>query len=209
MNTADIAEALESCTATRNKFAGVFAANRLPYRIPMRPSVIIANVDEDHLPGSHWVCFFLPKDEEGVEFFCSLGQAPLSPYFLRFISRNGGLLSFNTRIVQSQFSDVCGEFSCIYAFSRSVGVPINCFLREFSMNRKENDRVAVVLFNGCFTCNVHFGRRSLRAVHVQTCSPQCHVGGRRCAAPPPPPRPAQSAQILGKKGRRSSARHQS
>ena len=190
-----------SCIVTRNKFAGVFPANKLPYRI-MRPAMVIANLDEDHRPGSHWVCFFLPKDGEGVEFFCSLGQPPLLSYFNRFIARNGGLLAYNTRTIQSEFFDVCGEFSCIYAYSRSIGIPINCFMRDFAKTKKENDRTAVVMFNDYFTCNTHFRRRSLHTVHVQTCSPRCHVGSSRCTGPPhhQQRRSAHSAKNLLQKG---------
>jgi len=183
MDSDAIHRTLKTSRATKNTFIGVFPANRLPRTIQTRPTVFIANLQEDFLPGNHWVTFFLPEFENGVEFFDSLGQAPTSSYFTRFIARHGGLIEHNSQPIQSSFSDVCGEFSCIYAFYRSAGYSLRNIVNMFGKNKTRNDVHVVQLFNNHFTCNEHFERPSLEAFHSQSCSPQCHIKKNACVAP--------------------------
>lgn len=189
MDSATISHTLQSCSETRRYFKGVYAANQLPHTILERPAVIIANLEEDFLPGSHWVAFYLPEFVQGVEYFDCLGNAPNNHYFARFIARNGGLIEFNDRPIQSIFSDVCGEFCCVYAFSHSRGMPFRRFISIFGRNRIHNDTLVLDLFNRHFTCNAHFARHTLRSYHNQSCSPLCHTMRKTCRAFPPPLHP--------------------
>lgn len=182
MNTLDIERAMRSRTQTGAAFGGVFAANRLPIEIHVRPSFVVVNFDEDNLPGSHWACFFLPAHPRGVEFFCSMGQAPTHPRFAAFAARNGGITLWNAHQLQSEESDVCGEYVCTYALHRSLGQCLPSFTRLFGNNRKVNDKFVLELFNLNFTCTTHFRRGTLRDYHVQSCLPTCHVRGRGCPA---------------------------
>ena len=186
---------MQNCSATRRYFVGVFAADKLPHTVSQRPAFLICNLQEHFLPGSHWVTFFLPIEANGAEYFCSLGEAPTSPYFNRFIARHGGLIESNTRPLQSTKSDVCGEFACAFALNRSVGLSHKNFVKKFGKNRLINDNLVVELFNRTFSCNVHFKRPALRQFHAQSCSPQCHGGalrwrrrgrGRACTSSPDP-----------------------
>jgi len=185
MNSDDIRQTLHSCNATRDSFIGVYPANRLPHTVRTRPALLVANLQEDFLPGSHWVAFYLPEFVNGVEYFDCLGEAPHNSYFNRFIARHGGLIPFNNRPLQSIFSDVCGEFCCIYNYYRSVGLSFRNIVNMFGKNRSSNDLRVIQLFNTQFTCNIHFGRASLRAFHAQSCSPRCHTSGNACVARSP------------------------
>jgi len=178
----DIASVLRAHAATRPYFLGVFAANRLPLSRLPRPSIIIANTDNDSLPGSHWICMFLSRFSRGVDYFDSLGDLPYQPSFLRFIRLNGGLHTYTTRRIQSIYSDVCGEFCCTYALFRSEGYTLSEFLNVFKSASAANDSLIVEHFNASFTCVSHFHRPTLRAIHAQTCAPHCHVMRRACPA---------------------------
>lgn len=183
MDSTDIQATMKDCSATRRYFIGVFAADRLPHYVRQRPALLICNLQEHFLPGNHWVTFFLPLETTGAEYFCSLGEAPTSPYFNRFIARHGGLIKSSTRPLQSTTSDVCGEFACVFALFRSVGLTYQDIVNKFGKNRLFNDNFVLELFNRTFTCEVHFKRPALRQFHAQSCSPQCHADGRqRCAS---------------------------
>lgn len=172
---------------TRKIFLGVYAANRLPFNIRLRPCIVIANTDSDNRRGAHWVCFFIPEHENGIEFFCSLGRDPCeNSFFVRFIARNGGLLRDSKSMIQNRFSDLCGEYCCIFAFNRVLGLSFTQFLHYFNGNTKKNDKKAFTMFNRYFTCNAHFERKSLRHFHSQSCAPPCHANGRRCTPTSPP-----------------------
>lgn len=202
MDTNQIAHVLRSSAETRRMFAGVFAANRLPRRAMRRPAVLVVNNQADFFPGSHWTCFYLPKYETGVEYFDSLGAAPTLHYFLSFINNNGGLLRHNHRALQSPVSDVCGEYCCVFALERAAGTSLHHFLAQFGPLQVGNDRLVLTKFNAFFTCNVHFSRPELRAFHVQTCAPQCHVRAPRCG----PDRSRPRAPRRRKPGGRLAAR---
>lgn len=180
MDSIAIERALCSTPASASTFWGVYAANRLPTVVRTRPATVIVNFDEDYLPGSHWGCFYLPVSPQGVEFFDSLGYSPTLPWFASFAARHGGFISWNDRRCQSEKSDVCGEYVCLFSLHKSLGFCTPSFMRLFGHDSSRNDTLVLDLFNRRFTCVTHFARPSLRAHHVQTCSPACHTRGARC-----------------------------
>jgi hypothetical protein len=195
MDTFAIERVLQSSETTRDRFVGVYPANLLPNNALPRPAILVANVDSDYGPGSHWVCFHLPSYNCGVEFFDSFGVAPCNPNFTRFLSVNGGLIAHNTQCFQSDSSDVCGEFCCTYAYYCSLGLSLSLYSRDFSLRGKNNDFTVVEMFNEMFTCNAHFTRPTLRRIHVQTCSPLCHARGRLCREAQPSTHPTPSKSL--------------
>ena len=75
MNTQQIAKVLQTDRATRFDFQGIFPSDQLPKTIQRYPAAIVANVDPQGEPGSHWCAFYLSKDRKG-EFFDSYGLKP-------------------------------------------------------------------------------------------------------------------------------------
>ena len=108
MNTVQIREALQQDPITSKKFCGVFPSDKLPQTVDRYPCGFVANTDPSMEPGTHWVAFYFPSEQKG-EFFDSYGQPPeqysdsfgdsLEPYEWQF----------NTRRLQSAWSDVCGH----------------------------------------------------------------------------------------------------
>ena len=98
---------------TKTKFLGVFAKDQLPDINSLTfPCCFIANTDPAHLPGTHWVAFFLPSHSEH-EFFDSYGLPPSTYGFTFPIS------SFNHAQYQSIHSRACGEHCIYYLYLRT------------------------------------------------------------------------------------------
>lgn len=93
----------------------VLAANQLP-KLPLRqfPSAFIVNTDISSAEGEHWVAFYFDEHKNG-EFFDSYGQSPQSYNlsFSNFLVQNAQKYCYNDKKLQSNHSDVCGQY-CIY-----------------------------------------------------------------------------------------------
>src|SRR5271163_165042 len=101
MNTTEIDYALHA--RCRGQFVGVFAADRLPRRLPSRrPLLLVCNTDRYDQEGKHWIVIYLAINSRG-EYFDSFGQSP-PPAFVRYM--NGLCTSWimNSRQLQSAAS---------------------------------------------------------------------------------------------------------
>ena len=65
MNTSQIKYALEQDPLTRKIFRGVFPSDKLPQTIEKYPCGSVANTDPSNKPGTHWVAFYFPSEEQG------------------------------------------------------------------------------------------------------------------------------------------------
>lgn len=147
MNTLDIYRSLSSHPLTKIHFSGVFASDRLPRCTLPRPSICIANADVSSLPGSHWLGFFIPDDaEQSVEYFDSYGLRPINKFFVRFLMRHSRLCVYNNRVLQSLNSDTCGKFVCLFLLYRCMGFSIRSFLKLFTKDLIQNERIVRRLF---------------------------------------------------------------
>ena len=98
---------------TKTKFLGVFASDKLPDINSFTfPCSFIANTDPAHLPGTHWVAFYLPSANKS-EFYDSYGF-PSSSYGFTFPTT-----SFNHVQFQSIHSHTCGEHCIFFLYMRT------------------------------------------------------------------------------------------
>ena len=58
-------------------FQGVYPSDKPPTIVSSYPALFIANVDTSDKPGSHWIAFYVTKDQKG-EFFDSYELPPSS-----------------------------------------------------------------------------------------------------------------------------------
>lgn len=147
MNTLQLNSALSDFNQQTKKkhIVGVLAANKLPLSKIRRPSAIIANTDEGHLPGTHWIAFYLP--EQGpVEYFDSYGMQPFSPHHIRFLENNKPWV-FSSKELQDQFSTVCGMYSLMYLCTRMKGHTLKQFLNPFTKNSLVNDDIIALAYS--------------------------------------------------------------
>lgn len=135
-----ISEVIATDRITAGKFTGVFAANELPRKIEKFPCGIIANTDPNFKPGQHWIAFYLTTPNSG-EFFDSYGNPPsfYSRNFETFLQHTVSEWTFNSHVLQSTFTNVCGEYCIFYLMHRSRGVSMNNIVKVFSNNRQLND----------------------------------------------------------------------
>lgn len=138
MNTAQIIHALQQDPITSKKFCGVFPSDKLPQMIDKYPCGFVANTDPSSEPGTHWVAFYFSSEQKG-EFFDSYGQSPhyYKNSFGDFLKSHKW--EFNTRKLQSDWSDVCGLYCIFYLSHRARGHSMNKIVQLFTNDTMLND----------------------------------------------------------------------
>lgn len=105
----------------------------------------------------HWVAFYLPYSAlEPIEFFDSFGQAfnTYSDYFTKFVNRHYKKWIFNNIQLQSNISDVCGQYCCVYALYKSENFGMKKFQKLFDRKKfQQNDCIIIKLFKKYFKSN--------------------------------------------------------
>ncbi len=122
MNTSQINYALEQDLLTRKIFRGVFPSDKLPQTIEKYPCGSVAKTDPSNKPGTHWVAFYFPSEEQG-EFFDSYGQPPNSyrKSFKNVLNKHSYDWKSNTHKLQSKWSNVCGQYCIFYLAHKARG----------------------------------------------------------------------------------------
>ena len=140
MNTSQITRALKQDRFTKRTFRGVFPSDKLPKTLDKFPCAIVANTDPSNEPGTHWVAFYFPSEHKG-EMFDSFGRS-LEYYkdtFRDFLDKHDTEWEFNTRTLQSVWSDVCGQYCLFYLCQRSRGHSLSKIAHVFNNNTMSND----------------------------------------------------------------------
>lgn len=136
MNTQQIRKALRYLPIATT---GVFPADEIP-RLWTRPAGIIANTDEHTKPGEHWVAMYVDRDGRGW-YFDSYGLPPIIPQHLARLRRNCKFFRCNIKQLQSNSSDVCGQFCVIFLHFMSCGFGMAKFNDLFTDNPRKNDEL--------------------------------------------------------------------
>lgn len=161
MNTLELEKCLRLNTHTNKTFKGVFAANQLPTK-PIKLTnkgnaklSLVANVSVDSKPGLHWICFVI-SNSGTLEYFDTSGESyRKNKYFKKFVQTNckNRKIIFYKKKIQSDFSDLCGEYVCLYILARSRNIPPDSFYQCFNhRDLIENDYKAFNTFNSYFKC---------------------------------------------------------
>lgn len=99
---------------------GVYAADQAPEYI--RHGGFIINTDASSKPGKHWcACYFNGSGQ--AEFFDSYGKPPsyYNNAFASCLQNNSVVQLYNTKKLQSNYSNVCGQFCLYYLIHRTRG----------------------------------------------------------------------------------------
>lgn len=123
MNNLQLWYALRSNSVTNDCFSGVYSADTLP-RVCSKDTLYVCNTSLSSDKGEHWICLYVTRDGDTVEFFDSLGRHPAEygPYFVRFISNCGAhRLGRLDRRIQPLNSSLCGDYCLYYSFHRCIG----------------------------------------------------------------------------------------
>lgn len=116
-----------------SRFLGVFPRDLLPDRskIISFPSCLVFNADDSNAPGSHWLALYYPNSSS-TEFFDSYALPPslynIPSSALTPISK----LEQNQNQIQSENSNVCGQYCIYYLSYRALGFPLPLITSNFS-----------------------------------------------------------------------------
>ena len=140
MNTAQIAYALEQDPKTSKKFCGVFPSDKLPQTIDNYPCGFVANTDPRTKPGLHWVSVYLSSPGKG-SWFDSYGKRPefYGTTFTDFLEKHCDEWDVNDRKLQSDWSDVCGQYCIFFLSHRARGYSMKKIVQLFGKDTVLND----------------------------------------------------------------------
>ena len=147
MYSSDIRKLIVSDPITNSQFGGVYARDNLPQVVKHKPSIYVINSDVSSSTGKHWLCVYFPASGNMNEFFDSYGKHPsiYGESIMHFLERNGKQFRFNTKLLQGQFSAVCGHYTIFYAYYRCRGRSMRDIVKEsFTLDKKLND---VIVYN--------------------------------------------------------------
>lgn len=131
---------MSALSRIRGHTVGVFAADRIP-RIWSKPAAFVFNTERHNKSGSHWVAIYVSKEGRGW-YFDSFGRPPMIPEYRDRIARNCHAFTWNKQSLQSDFSNVCGQYCIMFLHYMSTGMGIKRFLENFSHNARSNDEIA-------------------------------------------------------------------
>ena len=129
MNTLEISRVLKENVHTKHRFLGVFSCDTIP-KHPIKDTCFVSNTDPQHLPGQHWVAFYVASTGE-VYYFDSFGLPPLSAEFLSFVERSAPFKWQRNRIqLQDTSADTCGPH-CVHFLIEACRTrnPKKCVMR--------------------------------------------------------------------------------
>ena len=123
-------------------FKGTFSSDTIP-TIPIQinsPQAFIINTARQNRPGEHWVGFII-NEQRKCFFFDSFGNQILNLDILYSLKRMGiDSYIYNTKEIQSIFSNSCGYFCIAFVLAWKQKIPNNIFLSLFSeYNQESND----------------------------------------------------------------------
>ena len=142
MDNLQLSHLAANCKVTAPHFGGVFAINTLP-ETPFRlPYSIISNIDPSNKGGSHWICIYFPINGP-PEYMDSYGFPPRYE-FKRFMNSN--YFVYNTQMIQSPYTTVCGQYCLYYLYNRSIKKTMDSVLNSFDLDNLLANDIAVNKF---------------------------------------------------------------
>ena len=106
---------------------------------------LIINADPHTKEGSHWLAIHLEPRLSGAYYFDSYGRPPSDPKILSFIRCNAAFWSYNSIPLQGPFTDVCGQYCCLFARYTDKRIPPAEFAKLFPADGSA-DKKAVEMF---------------------------------------------------------------
>ncbi len=152
MRTSDLLCCINCEYVLRKHVKGVYAANRIPKEIKNGDAIIV-NTDNDNQLGTHWCAMYF-KDGR-AEFFDSLSKQPgfYNHYFVQCLLRNSSSFVYNAVRLQSDGSNVCGQYCLFYLMLRLRGKTMKDVLLQFR-DYPNNDYYMYEFFEKTFPCCV-------------------------------------------------------
>ena len=140
MNTYQLEAVVTEDRYSQDMFVGVFPMDRLPKQFKT-PACMIINSASSSSQGEHWLAVFIDQYGRG-EFFDSYGHSAdfYNQRLEDFLRRNCSTHSFNTRELQTLWSNVCGQYCLFYFIHRCRQISAHDIIYQFSRNKLINDQ---------------------------------------------------------------------
>ena len=138
MNTSQLYDSIQKDKFVKKTFCGIVPIDKLPLKRIKNKCSFIVNTDPASQPGTHWFAIFSPKYGP-IEIFDSFGRIPEKKYLSNFLKINKRNFIYNRKIIQSNDSNNCGQFSLIYLLFRNRGYSMKKILKFFTEDKNYND----------------------------------------------------------------------
>ena len=138
MNSLEILQYLQITSAHA---LGVYPADQIS-KFWSKSTAVVLNCDVSHLPGSHWTAVHVAANGRGT-YFDSYGVPPFVPQHLDCLRRNSTLFRWNTKQLQSTYSNVCGQFCVMFLFYLCNDYSLHDFHELFTGDLLKNNRIVV------------------------------------------------------------------
>ena len=126
---------LKNNPSTKRFFLGCFPCDRIPFT-DRYPYFVVANTDSSFQSGTHWIVIYV-FNAYNAEYFDSYGELP-NPCIQKYLE-NYKYVKINKFQIQSNFSEVCGQYCIYFSIKRSEGINFDEIIRKLKQI-KEPDR---------------------------------------------------------------------
>ena len=150
MNTFQLDSCMKQDHILAQQCIGVFPIDKIP-KIKAIPVGMIVNLDEAHLPGSHWIGIYIDSDTFGI-FFDSYGRNPEKKAILNLLKDNCIDWTYSDKCLQSPLSSTCGQYSLYFLYHIVRNLNLKRIVDDkFSMNLIKNDSIVTSWVNKKFS----------------------------------------------------------
>ena len=139
MNGREILNYLLKDSISLSKFRGIYAIDKLNFKLPDAESFFVCNTDESYKKGKHWVIIYINSDKNVVEYFDSLGKKP-AIRFKSFMRQDNRYILYSHKKLQGVYSESCGFFCLYFVYLRCRGVDYKSLLNSFSKSLNANEK---------------------------------------------------------------------
>lgn len=140
MNTEQLRCVIQCDPCLHDRVVGVFAIDEINNVNLCRGSSLICNTQPKRKQGEHWIAMYMLPNGT-MEFFDSLGRKPMhvSFRFETFIRKHTPSYLYNSKRLQGESSNVCGQYCLYYLLHRCRGVSLHGIVNTFYDNYYAND----------------------------------------------------------------------
>ena len=122
-------------------FRGSFSADTMPPTLDSckSPNAFIVNTASQNMRGEHWVGIVINGNRDCF-YFDSFGEQLTNLPILYSLKKMGiETYKYNTKEIQSIFSDSCGYFCIAFVLAWKLKIPYEIFIDQFSEKKQENN----------------------------------------------------------------------
>lgn len=128
----------------KTQWLGVFPKDKVPKEVDRYPTCMVVNTDPANRPGQHWVAYYFCSATK-YEFFDSYG---LHPSAYDFEERLLFPFDYNPYLLQSPYSECCGQYCIYYLYERGRNIQFYDLLSSFHrLDYYFNDKLVTRFYN--------------------------------------------------------------